>query len=206
MKTTESRLCSTVATFMSILLAVVVLATGCTPKVTGTVDVPVGDDTATQIKEGTTISTALFAVLAAIWLIVLAAGRYQLRKVKERTVELVLSEIKVELKKNPSLTIEHFYELIYPKWCQMLKSTALFIPHKTELWPMPARPNYVKNRISFLPDVVGLFLANNKILLEGVEIEAENIEPNMGHAELRRPTLRLFEQICNLFRRGRSKS
>jgi hypothetical protein len=41
---------------MSILLAVV-LAAGCAPKANGTVDVPVGDDMATQIKKGTTIYT-----------------------------------------------------------------------------------------------------------------------------------------------------
>jgi hypothetical protein len=40
-----------------ILLIVIVTAAGCTPKVTGTVDVPVGDDMATQIKKGTTIYT-----------------------------------------------------------------------------------------------------------------------------------------------------
>ncbi|MGD0707016.1 MAG: hypothetical protein ABSA51_01035 [Anaerolineaceae bacterium] len=153
----------------------------------------------------TDISTTLFVVLAAIWLIVLAAGRYQLKKVKERTVELVLSEAKVELKKDPSLTIEGFYKFIYPKWCQMLKSTALFIPHKTELWPMPASPNYVKNRIRFLPEVVGLFLANNKIVLVGVEIEPDHIESDVVETELRSPKFGLFEQLCNLFTNNHKK-
>jgi hypothetical protein len=125
--------------------------------------------------QGINISTIIFTGLAAIWLTFLAAGRLQLKKVKERTVELVLSEAKVELKKNPYLTIDSFYRVIYPKWCQMLKSTALFIPHQSELWPMPANPNYVTSRIKFLPNVVGRFLANNKILLEGVEIEQDTI-------------------------------
>jgi len=56
MKTMTSRSCSRIATFTSILLAVVLVA-GCAPKVTGMVDVPVGDDMATQIKKGTTIYT-----------------------------------------------------------------------------------------------------------------------------------------------------
>ncbi|MFA5791022.1 MAG: hypothetical protein WC976_08395 [Caldisericia bacterium] len=55
MNTTKSRFRSITATFLSILLAVVLMATGCAPKVTGMVDVPVGDDMATQIKKGTTI-------------------------------------------------------------------------------------------------------------------------------------------------------
>jgi hypothetical protein len=36
----------------SILLAVVLAATGCAPKVTGTIDVPVGDDLTTTVVEG----------------------------------------------------------------------------------------------------------------------------------------------------------
>ena len=46
---------SIMAAFTSILLAVILAATGCAPRITGTVDVPVGDDMATQIKKGTTI-------------------------------------------------------------------------------------------------------------------------------------------------------
>lgn len=149
--------------------------------------------------ESTTISTALFAGLAAIWLIFLASGRIQLKKVKERTVALVLSEVKIALRKNPSLTIEAFYKLIYPQWCQMLKDTAKFIPHKSELWPMPASPDYVKDRIKFSPEVVGRFLANNEIVLEGVVLEQENTEQVVDQNELRKPARHLFEQICKLF-------
>lgn len=40
-----------------VLAAMILVATGCAPRVVGTVDVPVGDDMATQIKKGTTIYT-----------------------------------------------------------------------------------------------------------------------------------------------------
>ena len=56
MKTTKSRSCSIVAMIMSALLAVVLAATGCAPRVTGTIDVPVGDDLTTTTVEGTVLS------------------------------------------------------------------------------------------------------------------------------------------------------
>ncbi|MHB8071101.1 MAG: hypothetical protein ACYDHF_03995 [Candidatus Cryosericum sp.] len=55
MKTTKPRSCSMTATFLSILLAMLLIA-GCAPRVVGTVDVPVGDDMTTPIAEGETRS------------------------------------------------------------------------------------------------------------------------------------------------------
>jgi hypothetical protein len=120
--------------------------------------------------------TFTFAILAAIWLLILATGRYQLKKVKENTVELILTEAKRQIKGNKSISMQTFYKKIYPSWCQMLKSTAWFIPHKTELWPMPASPDYVKDRIKFLPDVVGQFLSDNGYKVAGLVTEQEIIE------------------------------
>ncbi|WP_165849427.1 DUF4829 domain-containing protein [Candidatus Cryosericum septentrionale] len=54
MKTTKSRSSSRIITFLSILLAVVLLATGCAPKVTGTVDVPYGANMEIQVENGAT--------------------------------------------------------------------------------------------------------------------------------------------------------
>jgi len=55
METTKSRSSSKIITFLSILLAVLLVA-GCAPRVTGTIDVPVGDDLATTVVEGTVLS------------------------------------------------------------------------------------------------------------------------------------------------------
>jgi len=52
MKTTKSRSRSIAATSLSILLAVVLAATGCAPRVVGTRHVPDGNDMATMIKNG----------------------------------------------------------------------------------------------------------------------------------------------------------
>lgn len=55
METTKSRSSSQIITFLSILLAVLLVA-GCALRVTGTIDVPVGDDLATTVVEGTVLS------------------------------------------------------------------------------------------------------------------------------------------------------
>lgn len=55
MRTVTSRSHSRIATFTSIVLALVLVA-GCAPRTTGTVDVLVGDDLTTQIVEGGAIS------------------------------------------------------------------------------------------------------------------------------------------------------
>jgi len=52
MKTSKSRSRSITAPFLSILLAVVMVATGCAPRVVGTRHVPDGNDMATMIKNG----------------------------------------------------------------------------------------------------------------------------------------------------------
>lgn len=54
MTATKSRICSTTATFLTVLLAMVLVA-GCGPRVVGTVDVPVEDDIATQALKGPTL-------------------------------------------------------------------------------------------------------------------------------------------------------
>ena len=51
MTTTKSRICSTTAAFLTVLLAMV-LVVGCGPRIVGTVDVPVEDDMATQTLKG----------------------------------------------------------------------------------------------------------------------------------------------------------
>jgi hypothetical protein len=52
MRSAQARRCSVVATFLSILVAVLLAATGCAPRVVGTRHVPDGNDMATMIKNG----------------------------------------------------------------------------------------------------------------------------------------------------------
>ena len=54
MTTTKSRICSTTAAFLTVLLAIVLVA-GCGPRIVETVDVPVEDDIATQALKGPTL-------------------------------------------------------------------------------------------------------------------------------------------------------
>ncbi|MCE1252769.1 MAG: hypothetical protein LWX83_04375 [Anaerolineae bacterium] len=145
------------------------------------------------------VSTPVFALIAAIWLIILAAGRHQLKNIKENTVQLVLEQAREQLKKDSNLDIDQFYASIYPQWRQMVKSKALFIPHKTELWPMPAYPEYVCSRIKFNPQVVADFLSENGIILRGVEIALPEQDLPINPADSGNHGLSFVEQLCNLF-------
>ena len=104
-----------------------------------------------------TVSVAVFS----IWLILFLWGRSQLNNIKDATTQLVLENIEAAKKKNKKLTLDQYYKILYPKFEVYVKANAKFVPHKTELFPMPAKPEYVKTRIHFTPEWVGAFLKLN---------------------------------------------
>ena len=110
----------------------------------------------------------LIAVLLGVWLLFFLSGRFQFDRIKKRTVDLVLSQLDSLLEARPDLTVEGYYSFLLPRWEQMVRSSAWFIPHKTELWPMPARPEYVARRIHFSPEWLGAFLS-----LRGYHLSAD---------------------------------
>ena len=107
------------------------------------------------------ISPTVSVVVFSIWLILFLWGRSQLNKIKDATAQLVLENIEAAKKKNKNLTIDQYYRMLYPKFETFIKTNAKFVPHKTELFPMPAKPEYVKTRIHFTPEWVGAFLKLN---------------------------------------------
>ena len=107
------------------------------------------------------ISPTVSVVLFSIWLVLFLWGRSQLNNIKEATTQLVIENIEAAKKKNKNLTIDQYYEILYPKFETYVKTSAKFVTHKTELFPMPAKPDYVKTRIHFTPEWVGAFLKLN---------------------------------------------
>jgi len=107
------------------------------------------------------ISPTVSVVLFSIWLVLFLWGRSQLKNIKEATTQLVIENIEVAKKENKNLTIDQYYEILYPKFETYVKTNAKFVTHKTELFPMPAKPDYVKTRIHFTPEWVGAFLKLN---------------------------------------------
>jgi len=107
------------------------------------------------------ISPTVSMIVFSIWLILFLWGRSQLNKIKDATAQLVLENIETAKKNNKNLTVDQYYQMLYPKFEAYVKANVKFVPHKTELFPMPAKPEYVKTRIHFTPEWVGAFLKLN---------------------------------------------
>ena len=73
-------------------------------------------------------------------------------------MRLIFENIDEAKRINKNLTINQYFEMLYPKFIEIVKINARFIPHKTEMFPMPANPEYVKTRMNFTPEWVGAIL------------------------------------------------
>ena len=107
------------------------------------------------------IPPVISVIIFSIWIILFLLGRSQFNKIKDATMKLILANIDEEKKKNKNLTLDQYYEMLYPQFEAIVKANAKFIPHKTEMFPMPARPEYVKTRMTFTPEWVGAYLKLN---------------------------------------------
>jgi hypothetical protein len=105
----------------------------------------------------------------AVWLALFATSNWQLNRIKSKTHKLVLKEAEKILEQKPNINIKDFYESLHPIWRGMVKDSALFIPHRWELWPMPATPNRVQKRIDFTPEWLGEFLWMEEVKMNGVK-------------------------------------
>ena len=110
-------------------------------------------------------------VTFSIWIIFFVLGRGQSNGSKQFSITCKNRKERIEIKKNKSITLKEFYAQIYPSWCDLLKKTIWFIPHKSELWPMPAKPDYVRKRIGFNHEWTARVLLENGIELKGREVQ-----------------------------------
>lgn len=110
------------------------------------------------------------------WLILFMAGRYQFNQLVKFTTALVQERVGPALEHNNNLTVGDYYGMIRPEWEKFVTSRIKFLPHSTELFPMPARVDYVVRRINFSPLWVGAYLRYNGIKLIANEEQQEQIE------------------------------
>ncbi|MGA2083417.1 MAG: hypothetical protein ABSH53_22830 [Holophaga sp.] len=113
-------------------------------------------------------------LVSAAWLVFYIFGRRQFSRVRQGTTELVLEQGRLAGQARPRPTVEGFFAQIQPAWRAMLRQRAWFIPHRTELFPVPAQPEVVARRLNFTPGWVGAYLRLNGVdLPAGSELEAE---------------------------------
>jgi hypothetical protein len=108
------------------------------------------------------VGAALF-----IWMGILFSGKAQLKRIESRTHSLVLEGARQYLEEDPRLTATHLYDRLYPQWRQMVRRSALFITHRWELWPLPAIPSIVRERIDFTPEWLDQYLRTQGFKVRG---------------------------------------
>ena len=107
-------------------------------------------------------------ILSATWLFFFILGRWQFNRIKHITTNLILEEgRRASLMQQPP-TVDELYIQILPGWKIMLKKSAWFILHKSELFPVLAWPKIVQKRLNFTPAWMGAYL-----LLNGIELPAD---------------------------------
>lgn len=113
-------------------------------------------------------------ILSALWVALYIAGRWQFSHAKQITTDLVLSEGRRANEIPNPPTVEALYLQIMPQWQSAIKQSIWFIPHKTELFPVPALPRIVQKRLNFTPSWVGAYLTLNGIhLAASPDLKAE---------------------------------
>ncbi len=107
--------------------------------------------------------TIVFTVLVAVYL----AGLFQLKSVEKKTREFVLDLAPELIKSKPHITSSGIYKHVLPRWEKELKNWhPLFIPHRLDIWPVPATAKNVITKMGFSPDWIKELLAENNVLLD----------------------------------------
>lgn len=122
------------------------------------------------LRSNPEVTTAVFALL----LIVYVMGRLQLRRIEQRTAQLVLDMSQEWLARKPNITVSGLYKRIYPRWSESVRHWGLFIPHRLEIWPVLVRPETVQQKLSFSPQWVATLLAKHGVLMKTKEDDAQD--------------------------------
>jgi hypothetical protein len=114
-------------------------------------------------------------IIFFIWLVLFIAGQYQLKKIKEHTVKLVVGHVDRSLQKNPDLSVDEYFEYIFPFWEDEVKKY-WFIPHKSELFPIRVSTENLVKRINFTPEWVGAYLDIKEIHIKRTKLQEKRIK------------------------------
>jgi hypothetical protein len=115
--------------------------------------------------------SAVAAVLM-VWLVILAAGKLQLRRIEQKSVELAVATAQELLVSQPHLTLERLYDEVYARWRAAVSKWALFVPHRLELWPVPATVETVQQKLAFSPEWLAEVLRQQGLVFDNSESAA----------------------------------
>jgi hypothetical protein len=100
----------------------------------------------------------VIGILSAAWLLMFLYARSQTERIKKNTVDMILERARIESKREPCSTMEQFYADFQQDWEKMLHESAVVILHKSELFPLPAKPEVVRRRLNLTPAWMGAYL------------------------------------------------
>jgi hypothetical protein len=118
---------------------------------------PIGE----QMSIRTLISVVF--ILLVIWYVVFVAGTIQYRILKRKTIAIIMKYAQNASDGGLNKSYERLYQALYPEWCEMVKKSAWFIPNRSELAPILANVENVRERFKFSPAWVRACLLDHKI-------------------------------------------
>lgn len=103
------------------------------------------------LLEVMTDNPAPVTTIFAVWLAIFFAGRVQLWRIEQKSRALVVELGRELLATTPQMTAQGLYQSIYPRWGEAVPHWAWFIPHRLDLWPVPAKAEWVQQKLAFSP-------------------------------------------------------
>lgn len=128
----------------------------------------------------------VIGILSAAWLLMFLYARSQTEKIKKTTINMILEQAGLEDKKEPQPTLDEFYSNFQILWEEMLQKSAVVILHKSELFPLPAKPEIVRKRLNLTPAWMGAYLRLNGFQWKATPELDEQIQQIMALAPTRK--------------------
>lgn len=110
---------------------------------------------------------AVITVVLGILVLFYLAGLFQLKIVEKKTREFILALAPDLIKEKPHITSSGIYKHVLPRWeIELKKWNVLFIPHRLDIWPVPANPKNLVSKMGFNPEWVRKLLEEEKFKLD----------------------------------------
>lgn len=111
------------------------------------------------------LNPEVLGLICLLYLGVLGLGKWQIKRIKERTDQLLIDHGKMWLAENPKLTLIQIFDRFYPFWVEELRNYRFpLIMSKHDLWPVRVSPSNVMKKIPVSPDYVGEVLKSSGLL------------------------------------------
>ncbi len=104
------------------------------------------------------------SLICLVWLLLWGAGKIQFHKNIQYLRDATSSVTKQLISEGKEVNIHIIYQTVYQQWQQRIEHLSWFIPHRYELWPIPAKIEELKNRIGFSPEWVEEFLTTQDLI------------------------------------------